>query len=72
MGVDYRLLEHFAERRRRLEEARNALPERWKADPRPEAQLVNELWVSATLRAREHIERVRGEASARPDRPDDH
>jgi hypothetical protein len=58
MGVDYRLLPRFVDSRRRHEEARNALPARWRSDPRPEVQLVNDLWVGVVARARGHLERI--------------
>ncbi len=58
MGVDYTLLPVFVESRRRREEARKALPERWRTDPRPEVQLVNDLRVEAHARARQHIDEL--------------
>jgi hypothetical protein len=58
MAVDYSLLGHFEDSRRRHETARAALPAQWRSDPRPEIQLVNDLWVSVIVRAREHIEHV--------------
>ncbi|HZO98175.1 MAG TPA: hypothetical protein VFB42_12465 [Gaiellaceae bacterium] len=58
MTVDLRLLPHFLESRRRHEAARRALPERWRADPRPEVQEANETWVSAVVRARELAARL--------------
>ena len=58
MGVDYSLLEHFQDSRSRHESARAALPAQWRSDPRPEAQLVNDLWVSVIVRAHEHLEQV--------------
>ena len=63
MSVDYRLLERFQDSRRRQEAAREALPERWRSDPRPEVQAINDLWVSVVARAREHEERL-GSVSA--------
>jgi hypothetical protein len=53
MNVDYRLLTHFEASRSRHEEARRVLPEHWRNDPRPEAQLVNEAWVDVFVRAAE-------------------
>jgi len=58
MSVDYRLLRRFAASRRFHEDARRALPVRWQSDPRPEAQLYNEVWVSVVARARCHIEEI--------------
>jgi hypothetical protein len=51
MSVDYRLLPHFEASRTRLEAARRALPENWRADPRPEAQVMNEYWVGLLARS---------------------
>ncbi len=58
MSVDYSLLDRFTDSRRRHEAARQALPERWRADPRPEVQAINDLWVSVVARARAHEERL--------------
>jgi len=58
MSVDYSLLGHFEDSRRRHETARAALPAHWRSDPRPEIQDVNDLWVSVMVRAREHLEQV--------------
>jgi len=53
MTVDYRLLDRFTASRRRHEAARRALPEHWRSDLRPEAQIINEHWVSVMARAAE-------------------
>ena len=53
MDVDYRLLEHFESSRKRREAARLALPEHWRADPRPEAQEINDYWVNVIVRMSE-------------------
>jgi hypothetical protein len=58
MSVDYRLLPRFVDSRRRHEDARNALSDRWLSDPRPEVQVVNDLWVGIVARARAHIEEI--------------
>jgi hypothetical protein len=58
MSVDYTLLPVFTESRRRHEEARRALPERWRTDPRPEVQLINDLWVEVQARARQHLDEL--------------
>jgi hypothetical protein len=58
MAVDYRLLPRLEASRRRYEAARRALPERWRSDPREEVQLVNEIWVEVTARARRHIDEI--------------
>jgi len=63
MSVDYRLQEHFAASCRRHDEARRALPARWRSDPRPEAQIINDLWVGVVARAREQIERAEQQRS---------
>ena len=57
MNVDYRLFEHFEASRRR-EAARRALPEHWRTDPRPEAQTMNEHWVSVIAQAAERHDRL--------------
>ena len=58
MTVDYRLLPRFAASYRRHEDARAGLPERWRLDPRPEVQLLNEIYVGLVARARAHIEEI--------------
>ena len=64
MSVDYTLLSVFAESRRRHEQARKALPERWRTDPRPEVQLINDLWIEVHARARQHIDELHNGSSA--------
>lgn len=59
MSVDYRLLSKFQASRDRYEAVRRSLPERWRADPRPEVQQTNELWVSVIVRAQEQRDHVR-------------
>jgi hypothetical protein len=54
MSVDYRLLPHFEASRTRHEAARRVLPEHWRTDPRPEAQIINEHWVGVIARAAAH------------------
>lgn len=58
MAVDYRLLARFEANRERYEAARRALPARWRSDPRPEVQVINDLWVDTVARTREHLERL--------------
>ena len=58
MSIDYRLLDRFETSRKRHEAARLALPERWRADPRPEAQTINDHWVRVMVRACEHRDRI--------------
>jgi hypothetical protein len=65
MSVDYRLVPHFEASRRRYAAARELLPERWRSDPRPEMQLLNDTWVSVIARAREHIDEITRSPSAR-------
>jgi len=45
MSVDYRLLPRFEASRKRHEAAWRILPGRWRSDPRPEAQIMNDHWV---------------------------
>jgi hypothetical protein len=58
MSVDYTLLPVFAESRRRREEARSALRDRWGTDPRPEVQLVHDLRVEVHAQARQHLDEL--------------
>jgi len=64
MNVDYRLLARFEASRDRHEAARQALPKQWLADPRPEVQHLNELWVRVSARAREHQDRIAADLHA--------
>ncbi len=66
MSVDYRLLARFEASRHRLEAARQALPLHWQADPRPEAQIINEHWVAVMAQAMEHREQTRDGRSVTP------
>lgn len=66
ISVDYRLLHRFEASRRRHEAARRALPEHWRSDPRREAQIINEYWVSVIARAGEQREQLTTPASAAP------
>ena len=58
MSVDYRLLARFQASCERHERARRALAERWRADPRPQVQQANDVWVGAVARAREQQDRL--------------
>ena len=58
MSIDYRLLDRFETSRKRHEAARLALPDAWRADPRPEAQMINEHWVRVMVQASEHQDRI--------------
>jgi hypothetical protein len=60
VSVDYRLLSHFQASQRRLEKARRALPEQWRADPRPEAKIINDHWIRVIAQAAEQAERIHG------------
>jgi len=64
--VDYRLLPRFAASCRLHEDARKALPERWRSDPRAEIQTINEIYVALVARTRAHIEEI----TARPSGPE--
>jgi hypothetical protein len=50
-NVEYRLLARFEATRRRYAAARAALPERWRVDPRREAQVMNDFWVQVIAEA---------------------
>jgi hypothetical protein len=65
MSVDYRLLGHFEASCQRHAAARELLPARWRSDPRPEAQLLNDIWVNLIARTREHIEEISAASEAR-------
>ncbi len=64
MSIDYRLLEQFETSRKRHETARLLLPERWRSDPRPEAQTINEHWVRVMVQACEHRDQRIGRSLA--------
>jgi hypothetical protein len=64
MSVDYRLLAHFESSCRRHAAARRLLPPSWRSDPRPEMQLLNDIWVDVIARARGHIEQIADTSSA--------
>jgi len=66
MSVDYRLLDRFEASRQRHEAARRALPERWRTDPRPEAQTMNEHWVRVMVQACDDHDRLTAPSSATP------
>ena len=66
MSIDYRLLDRFETSRQRHEAARRALPERWRTDPRPEAQTMNEHWVCVMVQACEDQDRLTARFSATP------
>ncbi len=66
MSVDYRLLPRFEASQKRHEAARRALPDRWRDDPRPEAQFINELWVNVIAQAWEQHEQLSGHRRIEP------
>ena len=66
MSVDYRLLDRFEASRQRNEAAWRALPRRWRSDPRPEAQIMNEHWVNVILEASDDHEQPSERPSTAP------
>ncbi len=66
MSVEYRLLDRFEASRQRHAAARRALPERWRTDPRPEAQIMNEHRVRVIVQACEDHDRLTVRFSATP------
>jgi hypothetical protein len=57
--IDDRLLEYWARESSARARLRNQLPASWRNDPRPNMDIVRELYIEAMLR-------VRQEPSARP------
>jgi hypothetical protein len=55
-SVDYRLLPRWAASQRRQQTARQALPQAWRSDPRPEAQAANGHWVELLARSQERMD----------------
>lgn len=51
--IDDRLLEHWARERATRDRLRNSLPASWRNDPRPNMDVVRELYIEAMLRLRE-------------------
>jgi hypothetical protein len=66
--VDYRLLPSFEASRQRHHAAREALPARWRVDPRPAVQDINESWVAAVVRVHEQLDRI-AESGLEPSSP---
>lgn len=48
--IDDRLLDHWTRERDARDRLRNALPASWRNDPRPNMDVVRELYVEAMLR----------------------
>jgi len=51
--VDDRLLEHWTRERAARDRLRNALPPSWRNDPRPNMDVVRELYIEAMLRLKQ-------------------
>jgi hypothetical protein len=49
MAVDRRLLQYWRGEQEARKRARNALPSRWRVDPRPEMEDVNETFVESMV-----------------------
>jgi hypothetical protein len=49
MAVDRRLLQHWLGEQEARKRARNSLPSRWRVDPRPEMEDVNETFVESMV-----------------------
>jgi hypothetical protein len=56
--IDDRLLDHWKRESAARERLRNSLPASWREDPRPNMDIVRELYIEAMLRLKE--------SSARP------
>ena len=48
--IDDRLLEHWTRERAARDRLRSALPASWRNDPRPNMDIVRELYIEAMLR----------------------
>ncbi|MGH3003499.1 MAG: hypothetical protein ACRDM1_12710 [Gaiellaceae bacterium] len=53
MSVDMRLLGYWKQQQSARSSARQALPERWAADPRPEMHAVNDAYVELLARVKQ-------------------
>ena len=51
--IDDRLLEHWEQENAARERLRNSLPASWRNDPRPNMDVVRELYVEAMLRLKQ-------------------
>jgi hypothetical protein len=56
--IDRRLLEHWERERAARERLRAALPQSWRDDPRPNMDIVRELYVEAMLRLKHDPSRL--------------
>jgi hypothetical protein len=48
--IDDRLLDHWEGERAARDRLRNSLPSSWRNDPRPDMEVVRELYIEAMLR----------------------
>jgi hypothetical protein len=51
--IDDRLLEHWTHERATRDRLRSSLPASWRNDPRPNMDVVRELYIEAMLRLKE-------------------
>jgi hypothetical protein len=51
--IDDRLLEHWTRERAARDRLRDSLPASWRNDPRPNMDLVRELYIEAMLRMKQ-------------------
>jgi hypothetical protein len=51
--IDDRLLEHWEQESAARERLRNSLPASWRNDPRPNMDVVRELYIEAMLRLKQ-------------------
>ena len=65
--IDDRLLEHWTRERAARDRLRNSLPPSWRNDPRPNMDMVRELYIEAMLRLKQQ-EPVRSLAIGDDDR----
>lgn len=64
--IDERLLEHWTRERAARDRLRSSLPQSWRNDPRPNMDVVRELYIEAMLRLKQ--EPVRSVAIGDDDR----
>jgi hypothetical protein len=51
--IDDRLLEHWKRERAARDRLRDSLPQSWRSDPRPNMDIVRELYVEAMFRMKQ-------------------
>ena len=51
--IDDRLLDHWTRERDARDRLRSSLPESWRNDPRPNMDIVRELYIEAMLRLKQ-------------------